>query len=49
MVFDAERFEVVSEIAKCIEGVDECESESEHEAEQRGDDEGHDLVVGEAR
>ena len=49
MVFDAEGFQIVAEISERIERVDECKSEREDEAEQRGDDEGHDLVVGEAR
>ena len=48
-MFDAERFQVVAEVAERVEGVDERESEGEDEAEEGGDDEGHDLVVGEAR
>ena len=48
-MFYAERFEVVTKVAERIERVDECEAEGEYEAEERGDDESHNLVVGEAR
>ena len=47
-MLNAEGFQVVAEVAEGVEGVDEGETEREDEAEQGGDDEGHDLVVGEA-
>ena len=48
MVFNTEGFQIVAEVAECVEGVDEGKTKREDEAEQGSNDECHNLVIGEA-
>lgn len=45
-MFYAQRFDVISDGSQRLEGVDEREAEGEYKAKRGGDDEGHDLIVG---
>ena len=46
MMFDAQGLQVVTEISERLERVDKRKCKGEDKAEQRGNDECHDLVVG---